>query len=176
MVQNNKEKFKMRINKKTQEDIVEEEVKVETSAEEQSIAPVENQDKTVEDAVTVEKVKEEVDDTPIAILGTGVTQKQLAAWKEKFGKKNIFKTAFLDDIFVWHKLNRAAFSSVITATKDIKDKEEQVTKCEQEFVRAAVLWPEITEEFLKDEDVTVSGLSEEILFRSGFVPAQTERV
>lgn len=165
----------MRINKKTEDDIkvqAEETPVVEAPVEEVEVS----RETKVEEAVEATPVVEEVDDTPIAILGTSVTQKQLDAMKEKYGKKNIFKTTFLDDTFVWHKLNRAAFSKVISDTRDIKDKEEQTTKCEQEFVRAAVLWPEITEEFLVDEDVMVSGLSEEILYRSGFVPAQTERV
>lgn len=164
----------MRINKKTEDDIkvqAEETPVVEAPVEEVEVS----RETKAEEAVDT-PVAEEVDDTPIAILGTSVTQKQLDAMKEKYGKKNIFKTTFLDDTFVWHKLNRAAFSKVISDTRDIKDKEEQTTKCEQEFVRAAVLWPEITEEFLVDEDVMVSGLSEEILYRSGFVPAQTERV
>ena len=156
----------MRINKKTEDDI---KVQVEETPVVES--PVEDIEVSRET-----KAEEAVDNTPIAILGTSVTQKQLDAMKEKYGKKNIFKTTFLDDTFVWHKLNRAAFSKVISDTRDIKDKEEQTTKCEQEFVRAAVLWPEITEEFLVEEDVMVSGLSEEILYRSGFVPAQTERV
>lgn len=161
----------MRINKKTEDDI-------QTQVEETPMAEeVENTRETeVEEVVEPAPAIEEIDDTPIAILGTTVTQKQLEAIKEKYGKKNIFKTTFLDDTFVWHKLNRAAFSKVISDTRNIKDKEEQTTKCEQEFVRAAVLWPEITEEFLIEEDVMVSGLSEEILYRSGFVPAQTERV
>lgn len=164
----------MRINKKTEDDIqtqVEETPMVKADEEVEVAREIK-----VEEVVEVAPVVEEVDNTPIAILGTTVTQKQLEAMKEKYGKKNIFKTTFLDDTFVWHKLNRAAFSKVISDTKNIKDKEEQTTKCEQEFVRAAVLWPEITEEFLIEEDVMVSGLSEEILYRSGFVPAQTERV
>ena len=166
----------MRINKKTEDDIkvqVEETPVVESPVEDVEVSRETKAEEAVE--ITPPAV-EEVDDTPIAILGTSVTQKQLDAMKEKYGKKNIFKTTFLDDTFVWHKLNRAAFSKVISDTRDIKDKEEQTTKCEQEFVRAAVLWPEITEEFLVEEDVMVSGLSEEILYRSGFVPAQTERV
>lgn len=164
----------MRINKKTEDDINIQEK--ETLVNELAVDAEVAHETKVEEAVEIAPTIEEVDDTPIAILGTTITQKQLDIMKEKYGKKNIFKTTFLDDTFVWHKLNRAAFSKVISDTRDIKDKEEQTAKCEQEFVRAAVLWPEITEEFLTEEDVMVSGLSEEILYRSGFVPAQTERV
>ena len=83
---------------------------------------------------------------------------------------------FVNDMFIWHKLNRSTFSKIISMTKDIEDREEQNIKCEQEFVRAAVIWPEITQDFLENEDVTVAGLSEEILYNSGFVPPQTERL
>lgn len=164
----------MRINKKTEDDI---KVQAEKPLTDESAIDTETARETeIEEVAEITPVIDEIDDTPIAILGTTITQKQLNIMKEKYGKKNIFKTTFLDDTFVWHKLNRASFSKVISDTRSIEDKEEQTTKCEQEFVRAAVLWPEITEEFLIEEDVMVSGLSEEILYRSGFVPAQTERV
>ena len=122
------------------------------------------------------KIEEDVDDTPIAIIGTTITEKKLNELKSQYGKRGIFKTRFVNDMFIWHKLNRSTFSKIISMTKDIEDREEQNIKCEQEFVRAAVIWPEITQDFLENEDVTVAGLSEEILYNSGFVPPQTERL
>lgn len=122
------------------------------------------------------KIEEDVDDTPIAIIGTTITEKKLNELKSQYGKRGIFKTRFVNDMFIWHKLNRSTFSKIISMTRDIEDREEQNIKCEQEFVRAAVIWPEITQDFLENEDVTVAGLSEEILYNSGFVPPQTERL
>lgn len=129
-----------------------------------------------DDGTEDKEVIEEPDDTPIAIIGTTITEKKLAELKKKYGKRGIFKTRFINDLFVWHKLNRATFSKIISQTRGIEDKEEQNIKCEQEFVKASVIWPEITQDFLENEDVTVAGLSEEILYNSGFVPPQTERV
>ena len=179
----------MRINKKKIEDTV---VNVEENKVEDIVQEGEKPEKDpmIEDNKTVEaepnddtnkilepvKIEEDVDDTPIAIIGTTITEKKLNELKSQYGKRGIFKTRFVNDMFIWHKLNRSTFSKIISMTKDIEDREEKNIKCEQEFVRAAVIWPEITQDFLENEDVTVAGLSEEILYNSGFVPPQTERL
>lgn len=179
----------MRINKKKLEDTVVnvDENKVEDVTQidakpEKNDTPnddVKNEEKPEEKADEIlepVKIEDEVDDTPIAIIGTTITEKKLNELKSLYGKRGIFKTRFVNDMFIWHKLNRSTFSKIISMTRDIEDKEEQNIKCEQEFVRAAVIWPEITQDFLENEDVTVAGLSEEILYNSGFVPPQTERL
>ena len=174
----------MRINKKKIEDTV---VNVEETKKE-DIAQVDEKPTIKDEAVETKpenetdkilepvKIEEDIDDTPIAIIGTTITEKKLNELKSMYGKRGIFKTRFVNDMFIWHKLNRSTFSKIISMTRDIEDKEEQNIKCEQEFVRAAVIWPEITQDFLENEDVTVAGLSEEILYNSGFVPPQTERL
>lgn len=174
----------MRINKKKIEDTVVnvEETKKEDVVQVDEKPTVKNEtvetkpDNEADKILEPVKIEEDVDDTPIAIIGTTITEKKLNELKGMYGKRGIFKTRFVNDMFIWHKLNRSTFSKIISMTRDIEDKEEQNIKCEQEFVRAAVIWPEITQDFLENEDVTVAGLSEEILYNSGFVPPQTERL
>lgn len=133
-------------------------------------------DETIENNSS-ETVENKDDDTsPIAIIGTDVTEKKIADLKKEYRK--VFKTSFIDDIFIWHRLDRRTFSKIVADTKDIEDIEERLSKREQEFVKATVAYPnkEELEKFVQAEDVLVTTLAEEILYRSGFVPPRTEQI
>ena len=131
----------------------------------------------IQEEATAAKEVEEVDNTPIAVPGTNITEKELDALKKQY--KKIFKTSFIDDVFIWHRLDRRTFSDIIANTAAIEDEEEKVSTREQEFIKAALVYPEINDDFigfLKTEDIIVTGLAEEILYRSGFVPPKTEQI
>lgn len=131
---------------------------------------------TIENNSTEATEDKETDTSPIAVIGTDITEKKLADLKKEYRK--VFKTSFIDDIFIWHRLDRRTFSKIVADTKDIEDIEERLSKREQEFVRATVVYPkkEELEKFVQTEDVLVTTLSEEILYRSGFVPPRTEQI
>lgn len=79
------------------------------------------------DITPVEEVVVE-DNSPIAIPGTDITENKLAELKDTFGSKSIFKTRFIDEIYIWHKLKRSVFAKIVSDTKDIQDDEEKIEK------------------------------------------------
>lgn len=115
-------------------------------------------------------------ETVVVVPGTDITIAQLEEYKKQF--KKVFKTQFVDEVFVWHRLDRKTFSAIITETKGIEDGELRIETREKAFCEAAVLYPsaEVLKQIIADEDVLVTGLSEEILFKSGFVPPKTEQL
>lgn len=126
-------------------------------------------------AVNEEAIVEE-DNSPIAITGTDITENKLAELKNTFGSKAIFKTRFIDEIYIWHKLKRSVFAKIVSETKDIKDDEEKIEKREQEFVKASLIYPDPGNQDIYEDDVLITGLAEEILYRSGFAQPETERL
>ena len=127
------------------------------------------------DITPVEEVVVE-DNSPIAIPGTDITENKLAELKGTFGSKSIFKTRFIDEIYIWHKLKRSVFAKIVSDTKDIQDDEEKIEKREQEFVKASLIYPDPGNQDIYEDDVLITGLAEEILYRSGFAQPETERL
>ena len=64
----------------------------------------------------------------------------------------------------------------MSETKDIKDDEEKIEKREQEFVKASLIYPDPGNQDIYEDDVLITGLAEEILYRSGFAQPETERL
>lgn len=129
-----------------------------------------------EPVVVNEEAIIEEDNSPIAITGTDITENKLAELKNTFGSKAIFKTRFIDEIYIWHKLKRSVFAKIVSETKDIKDDEEKIEKREQEFVKASLIYPDPGNQDIYEDDVLITGLAEEILYRSGFAQPETERL
>lgn len=138
---------------------------------------MENIDVKKEQASEVSDVAENIKTVQtIAVQGTTITEDQLIEYKEKY--KKVFRTQLADEIFVWRRLDRKSFSEIISETKAIENEEERVEAREKAFCEVAVLFP-VKEDFAKlaeDEDMMITGLSEEILFKSGFVPPRTEQL
>ena len=120
-----------------------------------------------------EEMVEEVEDTsPIAIPGTTVTQNQIKQYKDQY--KKVFFTDYAGNYFIWHRLNRADFTNVYNETEKIEDIEQQTDEREKRFFKLAVLYPEAEElEALLTDDILVSRICDEILYKSGFFRPQT---
>lgn len=110
--------------------------------------------------------------SPIAIPGTDITEEKLAELKKEY--KKVFASAYASKIYVWHRLNRKAFSEICDATAEIEDDDELLATREKEFCKACILYPP-AEEVEKDmeDEVISSHMAREILFRSGFYQPQT---
>ena len=120
----------------------------------------------------VDKTPDNSDDDLIAIIGTTVTTKQLNEYKKKY--KKVFFTDFAGQYFVWHRLGRNDFTTTYNETEDIEDQSKQADEREKRFFKAAMLYPEGEElEALLDDEILVSRVCDEILYKSGFFRPQT---
>jgi predicted P-loop ATPase/GTPase len=133
-----------------------------------------NKEETVVPA-TEEKTEQQPleDNSPIAILGTTVTENQIKQYKNQY--KKVYFTDFAGQYFIWHRLNRADFTTIYNETESIEDIEQQTTEREKRFCQAAILYPEATElkEMLDTDDILTSRVCDEILYKSGFFKPQT---
>ena len=55
-------------------------------------------------------------------------------------------------------------------------RKHRIEKREQEFVKASLIYPDPGNQDIYEDDVLITGLAEEILYRSGFAQPETERL
>ena len=173
----------MEIMKKKIEEIIETDYEVDNvdlteDYKEESTTPAAEEAIEEEKATETKESKAEVDNSPIAIPGTDVTENRLKELKETYRK--LYQTEFDDDIFIWHALSRNEFTNIVNKTAEIEDDELRIIEREKLFVKAACIFPSADSKemdtFIKDEDVMTTTLSNEILQRSGFVAPKTKRL
>lgn len=122
-----------------------------------------------QEAAKAEPEKED----PIGIPGTAITESQLKALKKQY--KRIFVTDYIGKRYVWHRIGRKAFADICDATEEIKDDAELIAEREKRFCEECVIYPDaesVAEDV--DNDVVAYKLSQEILYRSGFMPPETK--
>ena len=93
--------------------------------------------------------------------------------------KKLYKTVLEDEVFIWHKLNRKDYKSIMKKFEDITDRDERLWAREEEACRLAVVYPcsEVLNEILDDSAGMATMLSDEIYEKSGFKAAErTEEV
>jgi hypothetical protein len=152
-----------------------EEVESEETAEQGELTE-ETAEEVEEQEESEELEEDEEDNSEIAIIGTDITEKQLAKYKAKYNK--LFRSYLNNDIYVWHRLSRAEFADVMKQTSDITDLEEKILKREELVCKAACVYPSLErqQEIFKDNEIFASNMCEEILSYSGFVKALTSQV
>ena len=124
------------------------------------------------DTEVKEEVLEEPDFSPIAVPDTDITEKKLAAYKEMYGK--LYVTDYMGSRYVWRRLTQDEFTTIAEDTDHIEDDDELVSTREKEFFKLCVLYPgkEQVEKDIED-DMIMTRVAREILFRSGFFPPRT---
>ena len=125
-------------------------------------------------AAPVEEAKAEEQDS-IPIPGIGLTQEQIDELKKKY--KKIYRSSYIGDTYIWHRINRSDFSAVYEETNKIEDQDELIRARERRICNAVIVWPTGKQlEQQLDNDVITSKFAEEILFRSGFFGPKTEEL
>ena len=111
----------------------------------------------------------------IVIPGTNITDSMLNDYRTKY--KKLYRSDYIDDVYIWHRLNRHDFTKICGETESIKDEEELITEREKRFCYASVLFPqkERLEELFEDSEIS-SKIAEEILYKSGFFRPQTREI
>ena len=111
----------------------------------------------------------------IVIPGTSITNTMLNNFRSKY--KKLYRSDYIDDIYIWHRLNRRDFTEICNDTEKIDDEEKLVIEREKRFCYAAVLYPnkERLEELFEDDTIS-SRIAEEILYKSGFFRPQTREI
>lgn len=132
------------------------------------------QEKTAMDTDTEakEEAPEEPDFSSIAVPDTDITEKKLAAYKEMYGK--LYVTDYMGSRYVWRRLTQDEFTTIAEDTDHIEDDDELVSTREKEFFKLCILYPS-KEQVEKDieDDMIMTRVAREILFRSGFFPPRT---
>lgn len=119
-----------------------------------------------------EEAPEEPDFSSIAVPDTDITEKKLAAYKEMYGK--LYVTDYMGSRYVWRRLTQDEFTTIAEDTDHIEDDDELVSTREKEFFKLCILYPS-KEQVEKDieDDMIMTRVAREILFRSGFFPPRT---
>lgn len=130
-----------------------------------------------------EKEKSSIDDDFIDILhlddyveGTRYPIKELEKAKQEY--KKVYHTYYMGYHFIWHRINRANFTKILDSFVDIEDVKERAHKRMLAICDKCVLYPyaERFKELIDNGDIIPRGLADEILDRSGFVPAATKEL
>jgi len=102
-----------------------------------------------------------------------LNQQQIDEWKKQYGK--IFRTTIGSSAFIWHRLSRKDYVSLMTDEGVSADEDERLYQRQEMAVKAAVLWPENVEEVIQEEGCVASNLGGVIMERSGFrIPVTDE--
>lgn len=99
-----------------------------------------------------------------------LTEEKIAELKQQY--KKLFKTTLDNDqVIVWHPITRADHRRIIESTDKLPTVAEAVSKREEEFCLACVVFPDIeTFKTMMEEYAGVATmLTNEILDHSGFV-------
>ena len=89
--------------------------------------------------------------------------KSIASWKATYGK--IYKNMIDETNFViWRPIKRKEYKAIL----QLEEEGLEVLNKQEEFVKAAVLYPDNAEELIESRAGLASVLSEEILKHSGF--------
>ena len=102
-----------------------------------------------------------------------LNKQQIDEWKKQYGK--IFRTVIGSSSFIWHRLSRKDYVSLMTDENVPDDEDERLYQRQEMAVKAAVLWPENIEEVIQEEGCVASNLGGVIMERSGFrIPVTDE--
>ena len=113
--------------------------------------------------------------TEYAIPETDITKEELDELKKEY--KKLFRTFFIDDVYIWHRINRKTFNDICAETENIEDEDEMIAAREKRFCEECIIYPrkEKMEESIQD-DIIASKLAQEILYKSGFFRPITDEI
>ena len=102
-----------------------------------------------------------------------LNRQQIDEWKKQYGK--VFRTIIGSDAFIWHRLNRKDYVSLMMDDSVSEDEDERLYERQEMACKKAILWPENVDEILQDAGCIASNLGGVIMECSGFrIPVTDE--
>lgn len=117
--------------------------------------------KAVEAVEEAETVMEEAPKEPVVL-----NKQQIEEWKKQYGK--VFRTVIGTNAFIWHRLTRKDYVSLMMDDSVSADEDERLYQRQEMACKTAILWPENVDEILQAEGCIASNLGGVIMERSGF--------
>lgn len=96
---------------------------------------------------------------------TVINQEQIDQWKAEFGK--VFKTTVGEVTIAWRRLKRKEYVSIMNSTANLERETAMFTR-QEDFVKAAALWPANIEELIEESAGLATQVADEIIAKSGF--------
>lgn len=95
-----------------------------------------------------------------------LNKQQIEAWKKQYGK--VFRTVIGSDAFIWHRLSRQDYVSLMTDENVSDNEDERLYERQVMACKAAILWPENVDKILEDAGCIASNFGGVIMENSGF--------
>lgn len=159
--------------RKKNTEVQEPEVKLEETAISLDNQPVENNDDELKKSI--EKIMGKVDKT---VLNPSVSEDDLNKWKAEYG--DVYRSRIADFEFFWHKIRRGDYVRIMSDEdlNKIDNIDVKIYYRQDIIIKNSVLYPDKEEldKILEDNAGISTTLADEIMIRSGFGRAQSEKV
>lgn len=122
------------------------------------------------DIAVNEAVKEE---TVVEEKKLELNEESIKEWKNQHGK--IFRTIIGDEVFIWRKLKRKEYVSIMSSASEI-DNNVRVYERQELIVSNATIFPYNIKEIIESDAGIATCLADEIILKSGFEVISTEEL
>ncbi len=116
-----------------------------------------------------EVIKEEA----VAEKRLELNEESIKIWKEQYGK--VFRTIIGDEVFIWRKLKRKEYVSIMSTASEI-DTNTRIYERQEMIVSNAIIFPYNINEVMESDAGVATCLADEIILKSGFEVISTEEL
>lgn len=108
-------------------------------------------------------------------IATGeITPEMIEGWKKQHGK--IFKTVIDGKDYVWRKLRRREYVSIMSDAEEEEDMNTKIYTRQEKIAKIITIYPENAVEIIDNEAGIATSIADEALVRSGFDVSKTEEL
>lgn len=102
-----------------------------------------------------------------------LNEESIKIWKSQHGK--VFRTIIGDEVFIWRKLKRKEYVSIMSTASEV-DTNTRIYERQEMIVSNAIIFPYNINEVIESDAGVATCLADEIILKSGFEVISTEEL